>query len=93
MTANMLPSPLRRLSWDGVRWVAVAGSTAPTHAVDATAGLERAVASLLEHRTYIEALTDEDPEAYARGFLTGNAEEAGRRFGGRPAVSFELFPR
>ena len=79
--------------WDGVRWVAVAGSTTPTHAVDATAGLERAVASLLEHRTYIEALTDEDPEAYARGFLTRNAEEAGKRFGGRPAVSFEVFPR
>ncbi|MEZ3177994.1 PIG-L family deacetylase [Streptomyces pimonensis] len=79
--------------WDGVRWVAVAGSSTPTHAVDASAGLERAVASLLEHRTYIEALTDEDPEEYARGFLTGNAEEAGKRFGGRPAVSFELFPR
>ena len=29
--------------WNGVRWVAVAGSTTPTHAVDATPGLERAV--------------------------------------------------
>ncbi|MEV7795977.1 PIG-L deacetylase family protein [Streptomyces sp. NPDC087512] len=79
--------------WDGVRWVAVAGSAGPTHAVDATAGLERAVRSLLEHRTYIEALTDEEPEAYARGFLTRYAEETGRRFGGRPAVAFELFAR
>ncbi|MFF8031999.1 MULTISPECIES: PIG-L deacetylase family protein [unclassified Streptomyces] len=79
--------------WDGVRWVAVAGSSTPTHAVDATDGLERAVRSLLEHRSYIEALTDEDPEAYARGFLTRTAQEAGRRFGGRPAVAFELFPR
>ncbi|MBQ0826246.1 PIG-L deacetylase family protein [Streptomyces tagetis] len=79
--------------WDGVRWVAVAGSTTPTHAVDATAGLERAVRSLLAHRTYIEVLTDEDPEAYVRGFLTRSAEETGKRFGGRPAVAFELFPR
>ncbi|MYU20600.1 PIG-L deacetylase family protein [Streptomyces sp. SID8352] len=79
--------------WDGVRWVAVAGSSAPTHAVDASRGLERGVRSLLAHRTYIEVLTDEDPETYARGFLLGATEEAGRRFGGRPAVSFELFPR
>ncbi|MFI1828288.1 PIG-L deacetylase family protein [Streptomyces sp. NPDC020412] len=79
--------------WNGVRWVAVAGSTSPTHAVDATPGLERSVASLLAHRTYIEVLTDEDPEAYCRDFLVGSAEEAGRRFGGRPAVTFELFAR
>ncbi|MFF6996801.1 PIG-L deacetylase family protein [Streptomyces sp. NPDC008313] len=79
--------------WDGVRWVAVAGSPAPTHAVDATPGLERAVRSLLEHRTYIEALTDEDPETYCRSFLTGNAASAEERFGGTPAVAFELFGR
>ncbi|POX46167.1 PIG-L deacetylase family protein [Streptomyces sp. Ru72] len=79
--------------WDGVRWVAVAGSAQPTHAVDATAGLERAVRSLLRHRTYIEALTDEDPETYARSFLTAQTEAAGERFGGTPAVAFELFSR
>ncbi|MBL3668850.1 PIG-L family deacetylase [Streptomyces sp. M2CJ-2] len=79
--------------WNGVRWVAVAGSSMPTHAVDAAAGRERAVRSLLEHRTYLEELTDEDPEAYVRGFLTGDARESGKRFGGRPAVTFELFPR
>ncbi|GGQ59947.1 GlcNAc-PI de-N-acetylase [Streptomyces ruber] len=79
--------------WDGVRWVAVAGSPVPTHAVDATPGLERAVRSLLEHRTYITALTDEDPETYCREFLTGYARTVGARFGGRPAVSFELFGR
>ncbi|WP_432138191.1 MULTISPECIES: PIG-L deacetylase family protein [unclassified Streptomyces] len=79
--------------WNGVRWVAVAGSATPTHAVDASPGLERAVASLLEHRTYIEALTDEDPEAYARGFLSGTTRAAGERFGGRPAVAFEVFSR
>ncbi|MEU9664636.1 PIG-L deacetylase family protein [Streptomyces bobili] len=79
--------------WNGVRWVAVAGSATPTHAVDATPGLERAVASLLEHRAYIEALTDEEPEAYVRGFLTEVAGSVGERFGGTPAVAFELFAR
>ncbi|MFE9776676.1 PIG-L deacetylase family protein [Streptomyces sp. NPDC005775] len=79
--------------WDGVRWVAVAGSSTPTHAVDATAGLERSVQSLLAHRTYIEVLTDEDPEAYCRTFLTGNAQASAARFGGRPAATFELFAR
>lgn len=79
--------------WDGVRWVAVAGSATPTHAVDATPGLERSVESLLAHRTYIEGLTDENPEAYCRTFLTGHAQSAAERFGGRPAVTFELFAR
>ncbi|MGX4687999.1 PIG-L deacetylase family protein [Streptomyces sp. JNUCC 63] len=79
--------------WNGVRWVAVAGSATPTHAVDAGPGLDRAVRSLLEHRTYIAALTDEDPESYARDFLTSTAMAAGERFGGKPAVAFELFGR
>ncbi|MGW1319982.1 PIG-L deacetylase family protein [Streptomyces sp. NPDC002426] len=79
--------------WDGVRWVAVAGTDRPTHAVDATPGFERSVRSLLAHRTYIEVLTDEDPEAYCRTFLTGTTEAAAERFGGRPAVIFELFAR
>jgi len=79
--------------WNGVRWVAVAGSASPTHAADASAGMERAVHSLLEHHSYIEALTDEDPETYVRGFLTANATATGERFGGRPAVAFEVFSR
>ncbi|MER5374901.1 PIG-L deacetylase family protein [Streptomyces sp. NPDC002553] len=80
-------------SWNGVRWVAVAGSASPTHAVDATPGLDRAVASLLEHRSYINALTDENAETYARNFLTEAAHSVGERFHNRPAVAFELFPR
>ncbi|MFD3356746.1 PIG-L deacetylase family protein [Streptomyces fradiae] len=91
----IFPEPAERglEPWDGVRWVAVAASPRPTHAVDARPGLERAVRSLLEHRTYIEALTDEDPEAYCRDFLAGGARGAAGRFGGVPAVTFELFPR
>ncbi|MER5971126.1 PIG-L deacetylase family protein [Streptomyces sp. NPDC002055] len=81
------------LPWNGVRWVAVTGSPHPTHAVDVTAGIDRGVRSLLAHRTYIEALTDEDPETYCRTFLTGATDAAAARFGGRPAVAFEVFPR
>ncbi|MGO4755277.1 PIG-L deacetylase family protein [Streptomyces sp. 2MCAF27] len=79
--------------WNGVRWVAVANSKNPTHAVPAGPGLERAVRSLLEHRAYVEALTDEDPETYVRRFLTDNTRELSGRFGGQPAVVFELFNR
>ncbi|MFJ9645638.1 PIG-L deacetylase family protein [Streptomyces sp. NPDC004244] len=79
--------------WNGVRWIAVAGSPTPTHAADATAGLERSIQSLMEHKTYIEVLTDQDPHEYCRNFLTGFAERAAVRFGGRPAVTFELFSR
>ncbi|MGW7416952.1 PIG-L deacetylase family protein [Streptomyces sp. NPDC054863] len=79
--------------WDGVRWVAVAGTASATHAVDARPGLERSVLSLLEHRAYIEALTDEDPEQYCRRFLTDNVHAVAQRFGGIPAVAFEVFGR
>ncbi|RII09679.1 1D-myo-inositol 2-acetamido-2-deoxy-alpha-D-glucopyranoside deacetylase [Streptomyces sp. YIM 130001] len=79
--------------WNGVRWVAVAASSNPTHAVAAEPGFERAVRSLLEHRAYIEALTDEQPEAYVRQFLTETTADSAEQFGGTPAVTFELFGR
>lgn len=80
--------------WDGVRWVAVAGSQFPTHAVAATDwGRQRAIASLVEHRAYITALTDEAPETYARNFIEQMLGSAAERFGGRPAVAFEVFGR
>ncbi|MFC9292658.1 PIG-L deacetylase family protein [Streptomyces sp. NPDC057011] len=79
--------------WNGVRWVAVAGTSTPTHAADAGPGFERSVQSLLEHKAYIEVLTDQDPEEYVRSFLAGNVQRAAARFGGAPAVGFEVFPR
>ncbi|MFJ2399371.1 PIG-L deacetylase family protein [Streptomyces sp. NPDC087843] len=79
--------------WDGVRWVAVANSPTPTHAVSAEPGFEQGVRSLLEHRTYLEALTEEDPETYARRFLAEATRAHSARFDGRPAVAFELFSR
>ncbi|GAB3221341.1 PIG-L family deacetylase [Glycomyces halotolerans] len=76
--------------WPGVRWVALAGSPESTHAVDTTATMETAIASLAAHRTYISALSDAEPEAYAREFLTGMGAMGGERFGTAYAATFEL---
>ncbi|WP_079168576.1 hypothetical protein [Streptomyces colonosanans] len=73
--------------------MAVANSPEPTHAVGADQGFEQAVQSLLRHRAYLEALTDEDPETYVRRFLTTSTHAHSARFGGEPAVVFELFSR
>jgi LmbE family N-acetylglucosaminyl deacetylase len=78
--------------WDGVRWVAVAGSDRATHAVEVPGeAVERAIASLAEHRAYLSALTDRDPAAYARKFIEQTVGGGGP--GRRPAVAFEVFPR
>ncbi|MEE1942180.1 PIG-L deacetylase family protein [Streptomyces sp. TRM 70361] len=80
--------------WDGVRWVAVAGSPEATHAVEVgEEDVERAVASLAEHRAYLTALSDEEPAEYARGFITGMLEMSAERTGGRRAVTFQVYPR
>ncbi len=79
--------------WNGVKWIAIAGDEEPTHAVDAEPGFERGVSSLLEHRAYIEALTDEDPAEYARSVITMSSSWVGDRFGGKPAVGFKVYER
>lgn len=75
--------------WTGVRFVAVVGSPIATHAVDVSSTMDRAVASLEAHGAYLEAL-GEHPMASAREFLQWMAELGASRFGGRPAVTFEL---
>lgn len=77
--------------WDGVRWVAVAGSPYPTHAKEVDAGIDRAVDSLAAHATYIRGLTanDQDPHTYARTFVTQTLATTT----GRPATTFQLYPR
>lgn len=74
--------------WPGVQAVLVAGSPHPTHAVDVTATLELGVASLREHRTYLDGLGDNsfDPQEFLESF----ARQAGTRLGVRFAVSFEM---
>ncbi|MEZ5116022.1 MAG: PIG-L deacetylase family protein [Candidatus Nanopelagicales bacterium] len=75
--------------WGGVRRALVTGSPLATHGLDVSEGVDRAVASLSEHRAYLEGLGDHpmaDPE-FIRMFL----ETTGERFGGVPTLSFELF--
>jgi LmbE family N-acetylglucosaminyl deacetylase len=73
--------------WDGVRMVGLNGSPQPTHAVDVTDYLAMGIASLREHRAYIENLpVSFDPE----GFLRESAAETGKRFDCPFAVSFEV---
>ncbi|MQA85100.1 MAG: PIG-L family deacetylase [Streptosporangiales bacterium] len=76
--------------WGGVRWVAVAASPRATHAVDVSATLDRAVASLAAHHAYLSALADEPAEQQARAFHQSTTAAAAPQFGGRPAATFEL---
>ena len=74
----------------GVKQALVTGSPLATHAIDVTDTVDLAVASLAEHRAYLEGLGEHpmaDPEAI-RMWL----EMAGQRFRGEgAAVTFELF--
>ncbi|HET8969484.1 MAG TPA: PIG-L deacetylase family protein [Candidatus Nanopelagicales bacterium] len=71
----------------------VTGSPLSTHGLDVTVGLDRAIASLAEHRAYLEGLGDHpmsDPE-----FLRANAEQTALRLPGAApgsaALAFEVF--
>lgn len=77
--------------WGGTRWIAVAAAHQPTHAIDVAGHLDRAVASLAAHRRYLEAIEPEaDPVEYARRLVEHMVSLQAPRFGGRPAVAFEL---
>ena len=76
----------------GVRFVAFGNSPQPTHGVDVTGHLDAGIASLREHRVYLEGLPEgtmgTDPEA----MLRGAAEAFGPRLGVELAVPFEVIP-
>jgi LmbE family N-acetylglucosaminyl deacetylase len=70
--------------WAGVEYVAVqAMPWEAAHALDVTAGVEPAVASLREHRRYLEALAPDPVEEQARRQidLATLTEDGGRRVG------------
>jgi LmbE family N-acetylglucosaminyl deacetylase len=75
--------------WDGVRIAAFSSSPASTHYVDVGAHVDDGVASLREHRAYIEGLgqADFDPDA----FLRSTARATGEQVGVEHAVPFEVF--
>ncbi|WP_067841757.1 PIG-L deacetylase family protein [Nocardia lijiangensis] len=71
------------------RWAAVAGPVA-THAVDVTATLDQAAASLTEHRRYLEVLSSEPVADQVRAIVdmaTGPKDG----FPAERAVGFELY--
>jgi LmbE family N-acetylglucosaminyl deacetylase len=71
--------------WSSVELVAYNGSPFPTHALDVTRFIDRGVASLKEHRLYLEH-TGTDADTMLRAW----AGETGRAFGVDYAISFEV---
>ena len=78
--------------WDGVRFTAFGGSPQATHAVEVTDTLDRGVASLEAHRTYLDALPEGTLGTDPDGFLRGMATQTGPRLGVEAAVAFEVIP-
>lgn len=74
--------------WNEVRFVAVFGSTAPTHAVDVSEHWETGLASLREHKVYLENLGNVGDGPFQ--FLTAHARDAGVAFGCKYASYAEL---
>ena len=78
--------------WNGVRSPSSAGHPRRPTRVDIGATIDRGVASLQEHRTYLDALspgtTGTDPDE----FLRGMAAQGGPRLGVELATTFELIP-
>ncbi len=71
----------------------VTGSPQATHAMDVTAGVDRAVASLAEHRAYLEGLGEHpmsDPE-FLRMMAEQNALRLPGAAAGSGALAFEVF--
>ncbi|MGY1644374.1 PIG-L deacetylase family protein [Geodermatophilus sp. SYSU D00703] len=72
--------------WSGVQYIAVQTvGEEPPHVVDVSAGVEKAVASLSEHRRYLEVLSEEPVEEQARRQIdmATLTEEGERRVGFR----------
>lgn len=74
--------------WNDVRFVAVFGATVPTHAVDVSAHWETGMASLREHKAYLENLGDVGEGPFE--FLSMHARTVGTAFGCEYAAQAEL---
>ena len=73
--------------WRGVTYIAVSELLDPPHEVDVSAEVEKAVASLCEHRRYLELISDAPVEEQARQIVDmSTATEDGRR-----RVGFRLY--
>ncbi|WP_190814513.1 PIG-L deacetylase family protein [Saccharopolyspora pogona] len=75
--------------WDGVKYVLIAGSPTPTHAVNVDDHLAAGIASLQAHEAYLAGLGPAFPEPDE--FLESFARKAGAQLGCTFAFSFEVF--
>ncbi len=73
-----------------VRFIAFNASPAPTHAVDVSDHVDAGIASLREHRTYLDGLDQGTSGTDPTSFLRTNAEAVGPSIGVAAAVSFEV---
>ena len=65
-------------AWKGITGAFVAGMASPTHFVDVTDTIDLGVASLREHRAYIDGLgTDFDPDEFLRNIAGYGGMAAG----------------
>jgi hypothetical protein len=78
---------LEEPAWAGVTYIAVQEMLDPAHEVEVGEHVEAAVASLCEHRRYLEVLSDTPVEEQARQVIDmATATEDGRR-----RVGFRLY--
>ena len=86
--ANRWVFPEEGEPWGGIRDVYVAGASTASHFVDVSASLDSGVASLREHRAYLDGLgRDFDPDDFLRS-MAGFAGMAARC---EYAVTFQRF--
>jgi LmbE family N-acetylglucosaminyl deacetylase len=76
--------------WSGVKEVWAAGSPNATHGVDVTDSFEAGLASLREHKAYLEGLGPDGPDPAE--FLEGFARQTGTQLGCVMGVSMEVLP-
>jgi LmbE family N-acetylglucosaminyl deacetylase len=76
--------------WSGVREVWAAGSPDATHGIDITDHFDAGIASLREHKAYLEGLGPDSPDPAE--FLEGFARQTGTQLGVALGVSMEVLP-
>lgn len=78
--------------WSGVRFALFGNSPVSGHGVDITDTLDRGIASLEEHRVYLDGLPDGTRGTDPDSFLRDMATQVGPELGVDLAVAFELIP-
>ncbi len=87
--ANSWLFPDAGAAWHGIKAIYVAASGSPTHFVDTTATIEAGIASLREHKAYLDGLgRDFDPDE----FLRNMAGYIGLAAGCEYAVGLRRYP-